>query len=112
VDPGSAADSPWIKKMQPVSVGICSGWMQVRGNVRRKNADAGFALSDHADWNGLLETVKATGASKVYVTHGFQSAFSRYLSEIGIEAGEIKTAFGKEEETLPDQIGNEDINAE
>jgi putative mRNA 3-end processing factor len=104
VAPGSAADSPWIKKMQPVSVGICSGWMQVRGNARRKNIDAGFALSDHADWDGLLTAVKATGASKVYVTHGFQSAFSRYLTENGIEAAEVKTAFGEEEEeALPEE---------
>ncbi|HTL07649.1 MAG TPA: ligase-associated DNA damage response exonuclease, partial [Chitinophagaceae bacterium] len=98
VAPGSAADSPWIKKMQPVSVGVCSGWMQVRGNARRKNVDAGFALSDHADWNGLLSAVKATGAQKVFVTHGFQSAFSRFLNENGIEAGEVKTAFGNEDE--------------
>ena len=71
--------------------------MQVRGNVRRNNADAGFALSDHADWSGLLEAVKATGAQKVFVTHGFQSAFSRYLNENGIEAGEVKTEYGNEE---------------
>ena len=104
VAPGSAADSPWIKKMQPVSTGICSGWMQVRGNARRRNTDAGFALSDHADWDGLLQTVKATGAEKVFVTHGFQSAFSRFLNENGIEAGEVKKAFGNEEEdeTIPE----------
>ncbi|MBC7721380.1 MAG: DNA ligase-associated DEXH box helicase, partial [Pedobacter sp.] len=72
-------------------VGVCSGWMQVRGNARRRNVDAGFSLSDHADWPGLLQAVKATEAQKVYVTHGFQAAFSRYLNEIGIEAGEVNT---------------------
>ena len=72
--------------------------MQVRGNVRRKNADAGFALSDHADWEGLLQAVKATQAETVYTTHGFQSAFSRYLNENVIESHEVKTAFGGEEE--------------
>jgi putative mRNA 3-end processing factor len=115
VAPSSAADSAWTKKMQPVSTCICSGWMQVRGNARRKNIDAGFALSDHADWNGLLETVKATGASKVFVTHGFQSAFSRFLNENGIEAGEVKTAFGNEDddETISPKAVNEiDVNAE
>ena len=76
-----------------------SGWMQVRGNARRKNADAGFVLSDHADWQGLLDAVAATGAEKVYATHGFQYAFSRYLNEKGIEAAEVKTAFGEEEDT-------------
>jgi putative mRNA 3-end processing factor len=98
IAPSGAEGSPWIKKFAPYEVGICSGWMQVRGNVRRKNADAGFALSDHADWKGLLEAVKATEAEKVYATHGFQSAFSRFLNENGIEAAEVKTEYGGEEE--------------
>ena len=98
IAPPSADGSPWMKRFYPYSVGVCSGWMQVRGNARRRNADAGFALSDHADWEGLLSAVKATGAEKVFVTHGFQSSFSRYLNEQGIEAGEVKTAYGTEEE--------------
>ena len=72
--------------------------MQVRGNVRRRNADAGFALSDHADWPGLLKAVRGTGAEKVYVTHGFQAAFARYLNEQGVSAAEIKTEYGEDEE--------------
>jgi len=98
IAPGGADSTPWMKRFIPYSVGVCSGWMQVRGNVRRRNADAGFVLSDHADWKGLLDTIKATGASKVFVTHGFQSALSRYLTEQGIEAGEVKTAYGDAEE--------------
>jgi putative mRNA 3-end processing factor len=96
--PPSADGTPWMKKFHPYSVGVCSGWMQVRGNARRRNTDAGFALSDHADWDGLLAAVKATGAEKVFATHGFQAAFSRYLNEQGIEAAEVKTAFGTEDE--------------
>ncbi len=72
--------------------------MRVRGNVRRRNADAGFPLSDHADWKGLLSAIQATGAEKVFVTHGFQSVLSRYLNENGIEAAEVKTEYGTEEE--------------
>jgi putative mRNA 3-end processing factor len=98
IAPSSAEGSPWIRKFQPFSVGICSGWMQVRGNVRRRNADAGFALSDHADWRGLLGAVEATGAEKVYVTHGFQATLARYLNERGIAAAEVKTAYGEDEE--------------
>jgi len=99
IAPPSADGSPWMNRFGDYSLGICSGWMQVRGNQRRRNADAGFALSDHADWNGLLQTVKATGAEKVYVTHGFQAVFSRYLNEQGIAAAEVKTEFGTEEES-------------
>lgn len=98
IAPSSAEDSPWMKRFTPYSVGVCSGWMQVRGNVRRHNADAGFALSDHADWNGLLSSIQATGAERVYVTHGFQSALSRYLNEKGIWSAEVKTEYGGEEE--------------
>ena len=92
--PPSALGSTWMNRFTPYRTAICSGWMQARGHQRRSNADAGFALSDHADWNGLLDTVKATGAEKVLVTHGFQSAFSRYLNELGIAAEELKTEYG------------------
>lgn len=98
IAPPSADGSAWMRRFPSATTGICSGWMQVRGNQRRRNADAGFALSDHADWQGLLQAVKATGAQKVYITHGFQSVFSRYLNEIGIDASEVKTEFGNEEE--------------
>lgn len=98
IAPPSADGTPWMKKFSPSAVGVCSGWMQVRGSFRRRNADAGFALSDHADWDGLLTAIHATGAEKVYATHGFQSALSRYLNEHGIEAGEVHTEYGNDEE--------------
>jgi len=98
IAPPGAEGSPWMKRFTPYALGICSGWMQVRGNQRRRNADAGFALSDHADWKGLLQVIRETGAGKIFTTHGFQSAFSRYLNENGWEAAEVKTEFGIEEE--------------
>jgi putative mRNA 3-end processing factor len=103
--PPGADGTPWMKKFQPYSVGVCSGWMQVKGNARRRNADAGFVLSDHADWDGLLQTVKATGAERVFVTHGFQSAFSRYLNEENIAlAAEVKTQYGYEDEEATTEL--------
>jgi len=98
IAPPGAEGSPWMRRFYPYAVGICSGWMQVRGTIRRKNADAGFALSDHADWKGLLQTVKETRAEKIFVTHGYQAVFSRYLNEIGIVAAEVRTEFGNEDE--------------
>lgn len=96
VAPPGAQGSTWMKRFYPYAIGVCSGWMQVRGTVRRQNADAGFALSDHADWQGLLLAIRATGAEKVYVTHGYQAVFTRYLNESGIEAAEVKTEYGDE----------------
>ena len=110
IAPSGAEGSPWMRRFQPYSVGVCSGWMQVRGNVRRRNADAGFALSDHADWRGLLAAVEGTGAEKVFVTHGFQAALSRYLNERGIDAGEVKTEFGEDEDTGSERTADEKDN--
>lgn len=52
----------------------------------------------NAGWYGLLSAIKATGAEKVFVTHGFQSSFSRYLNENSIPSAEVKTEYGGEEE--------------
>ena len=97
IAPPSAEGSPWMQRFAPYQVGICSGWMQVRGQMRRRNTDAGFALSDHCDWPSLLQAVAATGTERVFVTHGFQSVLSRYLQEKGIESHEVKTEFGGED---------------
>ncbi|HMH34712.1 MAG TPA: ligase-associated DNA damage response exonuclease [Puia sp.] len=99
IAPPGAEGSSWMKRLLPYAVGVCSGWMQVRGNRRRRNADAGFALSDHADWKGLLEAIQSTGAERVFATHGFQSQISRYLNETGLHASEVKTEFGDEEDS-------------
>ncbi len=98
ITPGSIEQTSLEKLVGPYRSAACSGWMQVRGNRRRGNNDIGFVLSDHADWNGLLSAIEATGAEKVFVTHGFQSVLSRYLNEKGISADEVKTHFGDEEE--------------
>ncbi len=100
IAPSGAEGSPWIKRFSPYEIGICSGWMQVRGNARRKNADAGFVISDHADWNGLIKACRATEAECIYTTHGFQSVFTRYLNEMGIRSREVKTEYGDESEEI------------
>ena len=67
--------------------------MRVRGPRRRRGVDRGFVLSDHADWPGLLETIRATGATRVGVTHGYTSVLARYLKEQGLETWTIATRF-------------------
>jgi len=68
--------------------------MAVRGARRRRGYERGFVLSDHADWQGLIRTVRESGARKVYVTHGQSDVFARYLSEIeGITAEPLDTLF-------------------
>ncbi len=99
--PPSLSDSNLIRKIPNRVTAYCSGWMQVRGARRWRSADAGFAMSDHADWHGLLQTIKNTEAEKVYITHGQTAVFTKYLNEIGIQATEVKTEFGNEEPEEP-----------
>jgi len=91
--PPSAHGSTWIRKMVPYVTASASGWMTFRGARRRRAIDKGFVLSDHCDWQGLLDSIKATGAEKVICTHGYTEIFSRYLSEQGYDARTEETQY-------------------
>lgn len=93
IAPPSALNSVWMKKFKPISIGIASGWMALRGARRRKAAERGFVLSDHVDWNDLNQAVQETGAEKVIVTHGYTAVYKQYLEEIGLEAEAAETEF-------------------
>ncbi len=96
--PPSAAASPWLKRFGDYSDALASGWMQVRGNRRRRGLDRGFALSDHADWPALIAAIEATGAERILVTHGYTEALTRYLREKGLDARALTTAYGDDED--------------
>lgn len=97
IAPPGASGSKWMKRFPKASTGFCSGWMRVRGNRRRRGYDRGFILSDHADWPGLLRTIKETKASTVLTTHGQSSSLVRYLRELGTDAHELNTHFLSED---------------
>jgi putative mRNA 3-end processing factor len=56
--------------------------------------DRGFVLSDHADWPGLQSAIRATGAQRVIVTHGYEAVMVRWLREQGFQAQSLHTEFG------------------
>jgi len=94
--PPSAQGTPWMRRFRSPATGFASGWMRIRGARRRRAVDRGFVLSDHADWRGLLETIEATGASRVAVTHGHTGPLVRWLGERGYEAWPLPTQFDGE----------------
>ncbi len=90
IAPPSAHRSPWMKRFRSPQTAFVSGWMAVRGARRRRGYGRGFVMSDHADWDGLLRTVRESGARQVYVTHGQGEALARYLREVeGIDAAPL-----------------------
>jgi putative mRNA 3-end processing factor len=102
--PGAMAGT-WSRKFSPMSIGVASGWMQVRGFRRRGAADRGFVLSDHVDWPALMQTIDESGAEHVIVTHGYTRQLSRYLGEQGRNVSIFQTRFtdaGEEDEPTED----------
>ncbi|MEE4361146.1 MAG: ligase-associated DNA damage response exonuclease [Pseudomonadales bacterium] len=95
--PPSASGSKWMRRFKGASTGFASGWMQIRGNRRRRGYDRGFVLSDHADWPSLVRTVEDCGARRVLATHGNTDVLVQYLRERGIEAAPLKTPYGDED---------------
>lgn len=45
-----------------------------------------FTLSDHADFDDLLFTVRTSGARRVYTTYGHAVPFAAILRDLGIDA--------------------------
>jgi putative mRNA 3-end processing factor len=94
----SALGTSWLKRFGPVSTAFASGWMRLRGVRRRRAADRGFVMSDHADWAGLNTAIRETGAETIFATHGYTNVFQRWLETQGYNAHIVETAF--EGETL------------
>jgi putative mRNA 3-end processing factor len=95
VTPNVNPDAPWARCLREPSTAFASGWMQLRSARRsRVHQGRGFVLSDHADWPGLQRAIRATGAPRVIVTHGFEQPMVRWLNEQGLQAGSVRTEYG------------------
>jgi len=109
--PPSAQGTTWIRRFGDYADAFASGWMQLRGPRRRRGVDRGFVLSDHADWPGLQSAIQATGAERIFVTHGQVNTMVRWLREKGLDAQSIDTEYGEEEalDAVPDAPAPSDI---
>lgn len=97
--------TPWMRRFGPTSSAFASGWMRLRGVRRRRAADRGFVMSDHADWAGLNAAIGQTGAERVFVTHGYTAPFRRWLEEQGYDAAVVESEFEGESLDSPDPEG-------
>ncbi len=106
IAPPSANRSVWMKRFKLPQTAFVSGWMAVRGARRRRGYERGFVLSDHADWPGLIESVRQSRARQVYVTHGNSDGLARYLREVeGISAEPLEGDFPQEFGDEPGESG-------
>jgi len=83
--PGTQAQ-PMVKKRKDARIAYVSGWAMIDAAIEQQRADAAFPISDHADWDDLLSTVKASGARHAWVTHGDTHVLANHLRSLCVEA--------------------------
>jgi putative mRNA 3-end processing factor len=102
IAPPSALGTPWLRRFAQPDEAFASGWMALRGIRRRRGLGSGFVVSDHADWQGLNDAIRATGCETVFATHGYTTPFRRWLEEQGYTAGIVATEYGEDTEETPE----------
>ncbi len=95
--PPSALNDRWSQRFGDPVTAFASGWMRVRGRVRQRAAELPLVISDHADWPELIDTIVATGAEDVWVTHGRDDALVHHLGTLGHRARAL-SLIGRDEE--------------
>jgi len=97
IAPPSALKDRWSRRFPDPIISMASGWMQVKQRARQRGCELPLVISDHADWNELLDTVRDTGAKKIWVTHGREDALVYACCAMGLEAEPLSIQ-GREEE--------------
>jgi putative mRNA 3-end processing factor len=96
--PPTAVADRWSRRFDNPVIAFASGWMSIRGRVRQRGVELPLIISDHADWPDLLDTILATGASDVWITHGREDALSYQLSVMGRKARALSLVGRDDEE--------------
>jgi len=77
--PPSLNKKNFLKRFKRVQTSFASGWMSIRALKKRSGIDKGFAISDHADWNGLIKTIRESEAERVFLNHGDGESLANFL---------------------------------
>jgi len=89
VTPVLSAKNKFLQEMKSkygaVTIGF-SGWAQSRKFSFGRRADYSVTMSDHCDFNELVDMVVQSGAEQVYTIHGFVEEFATHLNKMGISA--------------------------
>jgi Cft2 family RNA processing exonuclease len=79
-----------VRRLGRYRTALVSGWAKDAEFARIFGADAAFDLSDHCDFDELIEVVERSGADQVYTVHGYTEDFARHLRKRGIRASALE----------------------
>jgi putative mRNA 3-end processing factor len=104
--PPSALSDLWTRRFSDPLTAFASGWMRIRARARQYGVALPLVISDHADWDGLLSTIAATGAGEIWVTHGQEDALVHWCATRGLKARPLDiVGYGDEEEEEANKAG-------
>ncbi len=88
--PPSGRALPKAVRGKPVRTAALTGWVVAGGARARNGTDAGFPLSDHADFPALLRYIELAQPRKVLLNHGWRD-FVHRLRRMSIDAEYLET---------------------
>ena len=93
IAPNLGAKNQFIQHMKTkydaITIGF-SGWAQSNRFSFARQHDYSITLSDHCDYNELVELVKRCSPEKIYTVHGFVEEFASDLTKMGFDAQPLK----------------------
>jgi Cft2 family RNA processing exonuclease len=84
--PPAASRAGSLKRIRKRRSAVVTGWALDAGCRYRYGVDEAFPVSDHSDFDELLETVERVSPRVVYTVHGFAAEFAQTLRERGVDA--------------------------
>ncbi|MGB1142802.1 MAG: ligase-associated DNA damage response exonuclease [Glaciecola sp.] len=98
IAPPSALTDRWSRKLPDVLTCMASGWMQIRARTKQKRAELPLIISDHCDWQELLDTLDEICPAEVWITHGREDALMHACGKMDIHARALRL-IGYEDES-------------
>jgi putative mRNA 3-end processing factor len=84
--PPGALNDRWSRRLPDPITAMASGWMRVRQRARQRNVELPLIMSDHADWDELIDTIRELSPREVWVTHGREDALVHWCAMHQIKA--------------------------
>lgn len=88
--PPSAMADRWARRFADPVDCYASGWMRVRQRAKQRGVELPLIVSDHADWDELLATVREVAPGELWITHGRDDALARWAELEGVTARPLR----------------------
>jgi putative mRNA 3-end processing factor len=98
LSPPSAGADRWSRRLPDPITAVASGWMRIRQRARQRGVELPLIISDHADWDELLQTIGEVEAPEIWVTHGREEALIHAATAMGKRARALALVGYEDEE--------------